>query len=395
MSDRLLIRLHPDGRLSWLALDAGGRALSASNAGAPPPGAVARARSIVVLVPSERVVVLETDAIGARRAQLVKAVPFALEDQLASPVEELHFALAPGASGGRVVVAVVARDVLRDWIDALAQHGLRADSMIPDALALASPPGACLVAIEDERTLLRGSAAQALACDTSALDAWLRIAAPAQLDVHDFRDAPRLALPVAVASYHERRSDLLAFIGERFAGDAAINLLQGDFAPAHRRQPLARVWRRAALLAVAAVVVALLFAAGDWLRLRRESDRLERAQREVLRTSAPELAEVAGDPRSLMESAMRRVRGDAGAATGLLPLLGRIAPTLSNSTRVQLTGIEFRNATLELGLRAPDVAALDLVREQIANLGLAVEVTAANSGATGVDGRLRIGGGKT
>ena len=38
-------------------------------------------------------ILLETDAVSVRRTQLARAVPFALEDQLASPVEELHFAL--------------------------------------------------------------------------------------------------------------------------------------------------------------------------------------------------------------------------------------------------------------------------------------------------------------
>jgi hypothetical protein len=42
-------------------------------------------------------------------------------------------------------------------------------------------------------------------------------------------------------------------------------------------------------------------------------------------------------------------------------------------------------------LRAPDVPALDLMRERLANLpGFKVEVTAATSTDSGIDGRLRI-----
>jgi len=130
------------------------------------------------------------------------------------------------------------------------------------------------------------------------------------------------------------------------------------------------------------------------MRLAREADRLATAQRDALRTSAPELADIAGDPRSLMQSSLARMRGDS-AGSGLLALLGRIGPVLAGTTRVQLRGLEYRNATLELGLLAPDVSALDLLREQLANLGgLKVEVTQANSGEKGVDGRLRVSGGK-
>jgi general secretion pathway protein L len=391
MSERLLIRLHPDGQLTWLAQDAHGRSLSAANTGVPPAATVARARRVIALVPSEQVVVLETQAVSSRRAQLAKAVPFALEDQLASPVEELHFALTERVDRGPIVVAVVARTTLRGWIDALAAHGIRPDAMIADALALPLREDAASLLLEPQRALLRWSPAHALACDTAALAHWLGIVAPAAVAVHDFRQEPRLALPLPVAEYRERQADPLAYLAGHLAREPEPNLLQGEFAPSHRHLPAQRLWLRAAALVAAAVVLALAHGAGDWLRLSRESARLESAQRDALRAALPDLAGVAGDPRQLMQSALTRMRGDTGNS-GLLPLLNRIGPILASTTRVSLKGIEYRNAKLELALRAPDVPALDLVREQLANLGLKVEVTAASTGEQGVEGRLRISG---
>ncbi len=395
MSDRLLIRLQADGELAWLTQDAQGRALSGAKAGMPAPATIAGARRVIVLVPSEQVVLLETDAVSARRAQLAKAVPFALEDQLASPVEELHFALPERVAGARLGVAVVARAALRGWIRMLEQHGIRADAVVPDALALPQPgDGATAVLIETKRALLRWGPAHACVCETAALGQWLAVIAPPTVQVHDFRQAPRLDLPVEVARYHERQSDPLALLAAALTREPAINLLQGEFAPNHRHMPAQKLWRRAALLAAAGVVLALAYAGGDYLRLKRESDRLELAQHDVLRASLPEFADVAGDPRPLMQSALTRMRGD-GATGGLLPLLGRIGPVLAATTRVSLKSMEYRNATLELGLRAPDVPTLDLVREQLANLGgMKAEVTAAATSDKGVDGRLRISGGK-
>jgi general secretion pathway protein L len=395
MSDRLLIRLQADGQLTWLAQDAQGRALSGANAGAPAPATIAGARRVIVLVPSEQVVVLEADAVSARRTQLAKAVPFALEDQLASPVEELHFALPEQLAGARLGVAVVARAVLRGWIQMLEQQGIRADAVVPDALAVPQPDnGAAAVLIEPNRALLRWGPAHACVCETATLGQWLAVIAPASVQVHDFRQAPRLDLPIDVARYHERQSDPLALLAAALTREPAINLLQGEFAPNHRYMPAQKLWRRAALLVAAAVVLALAYAGGDYLRLKRESDRLELAQHEALRANLPEFAGVAGDPRQVMQSALTRMRGD-GATGGLLPLLGRIGPVLAATTRVSLKSMEYRNATLELGLRAPDVPTLDLVREQLANLdGMKAEVTAAATSDKGVDGRLRVTGGK-
>jgi general secretion pathway protein L len=79
-------------------------------------------------------------------------------------------------------------------------------------------------------------------------------------------------------------------------------------------------------------------------------------------------------------------------ANGLLRLLDQLGPVLGNgTTRIQLRGLEYRNGVLEIALRAPDTGVLDLVREQVAALpGLKAELTAANAGQDGVDGRVRV-----
>ena len=51
---------------------------------------------------------------------------------------------------------------------------------------------------------------------------------------------------------------------------------------------------------------------------------------------------------------------------------------IGRTTRSQLRGLEYRNDTLELGLRSPDVATLDGLREQFSAIpGLNAEVTAS------------------
>src|SRR5690606_11540601 len=129
MPDRLLLRLDPDGGLSWLRH--GGPHAAASMPGAPPASALAAADEVVVLVPAGDVLLTET-TLGARtRAQLLKALPYAVEDQVLAPVEELHFAAQRG-EGDRVGVAVVAKERLRGWLRRLDEAGIRADRLLPE-----------------------------------------------------------------------------------------------------------------------------------------------------------------------------------------------------------------------------------------------------------------------
>jgi general secretion pathway protein L len=378
MSERLLIRLLADDGLTWLAQDANGRALSGANAGAPPAQALERAQRIVVLAPSEDVLLLETPGLPGARTQALKALPFALEDRLAGSVEDQHFAAPERLDGERVPVAVVARATLRGWLDRLAREGIRADAMYSECQVL---PDASIV-LDGERALWRDTAAAAGAGRAQDLSGWIAVLdaaaeSPASRTTHDLRSG---------------HGDALAFFAARLQHEPAVNLLQGEFAPVHRQAPARRLWRNAAAFAAAALLLLFVYDGADCWRLSRQSARLDAQARAVLHEAFPGMDKVAGDPRQLMDSAMRGLQG-GGGDSGLMRLLARIAPILASTTRTTLAGMEYHNATLELALRAPDVQTLDLMRERLAGLpGLKVEVTAANSGADGVDGRLRIAG---
>jgi general secretion pathway protein L len=143
-------------------------------------------------------------------------------------------------------------------------------------------------------------------------------------------------------------------------------------------------------------VIVLAFAGlgADVLRLQRLSSALDAEAQDTLRKAFPDLdaAQLArSSPAQLMRGRLERLGGVA-ESSGLLRVLAAVAPVLGTTTRMQTRGMEYRNGTLELSLRVSDVAALDGIRERLAGVpGLKAEVTAANPGADGVDGRIRIG----
>ncbi|MGN6519865.1 MAG: type II secretion system protein GspL [Dokdonella sp.] len=391
MSDRLLLRLAPDGGLTWLR-PSGARA-AASVAGVPPADVVARADEIVVLVPAEDVLITQATLSARNRAQLLQALPYAVEDQLLAPVEELHFAAAPKADGA-LGVAVVARSTLRGWLERLAEAGIQADALVPESLAVrAAGPQACLM-IEDTRAIARLAPWSAFACSLAELPGWLALAEPRHaLEVFDFRAAPPLALPQHALAYHARQRDPLAFLGGGLA-QVPLNLLDGEFAPRHRHARGRRWWRVAAALAASVVVLAVAGLGADVWRLSRASAAIQAQSRAALQEAFPDLDAnqlERLDPGQLMRGRLERERGGV-QANNLLRLLDQLGPVLGNGTkRLELRGLEYRNGVLEIALRAPDTGALDLVREQIGALaGLKAELTAANAGQDGVDGRVRV-----
>lgn len=387
-NDRLLLRLDSEGRLSWLG--SAGRTLP----GVPPRQRIEQARRIVVLVPSEDVLLTGATLSARSQAQLLRALPFAVEDQLLAPVEDLHVVPVPvpGLEGDRRAVLVVARTRLREWLDRLGADGIRPDVLIPETLALT--PATAL--IEADRALVRIAPDAAWACPAGDLAEWLRQTGvpAADLTIHDLRPAPNAS---TAGSGEAGARDGLGLLASSLP--AAGNLLEGAFAPAHRRAAGGRLWRLAAALAALVVLLGLAERGLGVLQLSRESAALQAAIDQRVREAVPELdgAALAGvEPGQLLQRRLESLRG--GGGEGLLGLLGRIAPVLASGTRIQTRGIEYRNGALELGLRAPDVQTLDALRERLAMLpGLRAEITGtspvdAAQGGSGVDARIRVSG---
>lgn len=395
MPDRLLIRLAPEGGLTWLRLGGAARAL-ASTPGAPPAGVLAAVDEIVVLVPAADVVLTEASLSARNRMQLMQALPYAVEEQLLGPLDDLHFAASRGTSG-TLGVAVVAKATLRGWLARLAEAGIQPDVVLPESLALRAAAQQASLLVDGDRAVARLAPWAAFACTVAELPGWLALAGPRHpLDVHDFRAAPALALPLHPASYHERQRDPLAFLAGGL-GAVPLNLLDGEFAPRHRHARGRHWWRVAAMLAVAVVVLAFAGLGADVWRLSRESARIDALSQDALRKAFPDVdaAQVArlGAERLMRDRLERQHGAESGA--GALRMLAQVAPILGESTRTQVRGIEYRNGVLEVALRAPDMSALDLVRERVTTIqGLKAELTAASPGADGVDGRVRIDSGR-
>lgn len=396
MSHRHLIRLLPDGRAQWLAQDRSGRVLSGPAEGFPATQAV----QTVVLVPPADVLLLQNARIARQRSQLEQAIPYAIEDQLAMPVEHCHVALAEGDAGDSVTVAVVARERIDAWLATLSAHNITPDHLLPESWLLPHENGPGLL-LDGSAASLRHARAGVLAGDVGEAGDWLAIieesvAPDAPLTLLGQGDALAAASASGLVWAAGIRSQAIAspleyFASRLSAGSApTLDLLSGAYAPRQRDAGARRLWRWAAILALAAVALGIgAMALERWQLERRHT--VQRAQMEaLLRESLPEVQRIV-DPRAQMAGELARLAGHGGPQ-GALSMLAQIAPVLSGSGRYTLDAVEYRNGVLDLTLRSSDVATLDELRERIVTLGLGAELVSMVPGSGGVEGKLRVRG---
>jgi len=392
MSGRLLIHLRdPASAPEWLLEDERGRVLAGPAQGPLPArdGGV----EVVVLAPAEAIASFEAAVPARSREQLLRALPFAVEDAFAEGVEQLQFA-AVGEPGGTQRVAAVRAATLREWLAQLAALGVTPDRLVADAAALPTVgAGVPVLRVDGARVLARLDATRAFACEATAIDAWLQAAglaagADGRIALATIGAAPRGLDPARYAIESAPEEPTLRALARGLRALAPPNLASGAHAPAHRGAPLRRLWRAAAFLAAGVVAVGVLqMLLANWSLSRRLDAALE-AQRALYREVYPGERELP-DPAARMRAEARALGPATGG--GVLALLDRVAPVLAGSTRHTLEAIDWRNGVLELGVRAADVAALDALRESVATVpGLRVELASAQAEAGAAHGRLRV-----
>ena len=339
---------------------------------------------VIAVVPAEAVTLHAVNVPARRATELRQALPFALEDRLATPVEELHF--VSGARGDELTeVAVVARQTLRDWLQRVSGLKLTADRCLADAQLLPRDGDHLHAARVGDRLLLAHGAG-----------AWAIPVADWPLWRPRFAHVPLRWLQAN--GLFAESDDLPATLDRRVFlrlmargadSAAAIDLLQGEFAPVAQRAGQRRLWRWAAVLAGLAVVLALIDAAVGMLGERQRRDALRAEMGQVFRQALPD-ARMTADPAAQLVAELGRQ--GASSSAGLFDLLRQAAPVIAQGSRYRLQAIDYRLGALELEVGAADVSSLDALRESLGSGGLLVELTGVDPGDEGVRGRLRLRG---
>src|SRR5688572_26861697 len=129
MSETLVIRLRAaeDSPASWLIVDLNGARSGPVHTGPLAEAAgLAQDRRVVLLLPGAEVGLAEPELPLRGSAKLAQAVPFALEEQLASDVEGLHFAVGERDSATvGTPVGAVSRGLMDRWNAACEAAGIK------------------------------------------------------------------------------------------------------------------------------------------------------------------------------------------------------------------------------------------------------------------------------
>jgi len=215
--------------------------------------------------------------------------------------------------------------------------------------------------VEGERAVVRTGAYSGFACELESLSLLLELSlgeadqAPVRLRV--WGEAPTLPAALDIVAEGEGRISLLD------AAPVMLDLLQGSFGRGAQVGKWLRPWRAAALLVGLAVLLQLGGLLLERWQLSAERSRLRAEQVRIYRQAVPDAVRVV-NPRVQLQNRLTELAGGDGAE-GFLWLLQQTGEILQRIPDLQLEGLRFQGAQLDLQLEGSDLTRFDELRQRL------------------------------
>ena len=351
MNEYLLIRLGAQAKeaIDWLVWSRSEQEIIASGtlAGAEELGQLqerAGGRPVIALVPAADLLFREVTLPGRGGRQALKALPYLLEEEVASDVDNLHLVVLE-QQANRVQLVAVDHDRMQQWLAWLDAAGLVAQRMLPDVLALPlAAEGWSAVALRDI-WLFRTSACSGMQAERSWLAALLQGFDPVP-PITSYSPLPENVPGEWRAAPAELPLRLLA----DGALASKLTLLSGRY----RRQPewqrLLLPWRKVGL----AAAVLLLLALGNQMlylqQLRAEANAVRAQTVSLYQQLFPGERRVI-NPKTQMKQHLKAADGK-GSDSSFVRQLMLLSPVFAQVSAVKPEQLRFDASRNEFRLQA-------------------------------------------
>jgi len=396
MAEFLVIRLgaNPEQSADWIVVDGNGARRSP-----PVTGPLAEAtkdvgdRTVIALVPASSVLTTAVDIPIKAGARLRAALPYALEEQLADDVENLHFAAGQRGENGLLTASVVAHSQMQEWVSVLEDAGIAAARMIPENHGLAKIPGTMSLLVAEDQVMFNDGAesefvmqgvkpSDALAV-TGALDepksesesdsdsqgrGHLLVYCEPSDEVRFEHDWNALRHELASVDINLLPDGVLPRLAVTVAAKRGVNLLQGRYGVKVEYGSLVRPWRYAAALLLAFFVVGFIAKGVDYYRLSTEQEALREQFTQEYRQMRPGDNSEITDPTRYVD-AIRSSSGVTVSTDIFLPTLHQLSLALQQNESAEIEAISYRAGIVDVRLTAPDVATLDNIQRIVSTSG--------------------------
>ncbi|RSM33150.1 GspL family type II secretion system protein ExeL [Aeromonas salmonicida] len=363
MSESLVIRLGTNAQqpVEWLVWSAKEEEIIASGtlASAHALGELrerAGGRPVVTLVPGSDLIFRRVSLPGKYSRQAAAALPYLLEEQIASDVDELHLVVL-GHEGHDVDLMAVDKEKMQTWLGWLEAAGLKSQQLLPDVLALPQAADGWSALQLGKEWLLRQGPCQGIVADEPLLAMLLAVEAEL-VTIHSHTLVP----PIPTANWQAADPELPMLLLAKGALNCQANLLQGPYRPQTEYSRYWLQWRKVAVVAGLLLLVALTQRGVHLYQLAEQDKALKAEIRQVYTRIFPGETRIV-NVRSQMAQHLKLL--GQTPQDGVLLLLTELAPTFAEvpGLKPQVLRFDAARGELRLQVTAPGFTEIERFRE--------------------------------
>ncbi|WP_374973550.1 type II secretion system protein GspL [Spongiibacter marinus] len=311
----------------------------------------------------------------------LSALPFLLEEQLCSDLENVHLACGAIRANESTDVLVVDRQYMDLWHGLLANSGLKIKSVVPDYAALPAN-----VALIDDTRAVAHIGQQAIAIAKDNLSYWWQLAAGQDTSAQIYH-LQGTELPEGLNEQdHQVFEHRLAMIAKLWQ-PWPINLFSGAYALRDESAAQWKQFRWPVILLLTVLFTHFIQLALDVRDNRRQIELYEQGMVDIYRDVFPGARVV--NARSQMRSQLNALEG-VRSDSDFLPWLERIANASKGNVSLRIQQMTYANSAIKILVEADSYDGVDRWVAALASQGFEVERGAFGQLDKGISGQLEL-----
>lgn len=391
MSERHLLTLDRDTSIRhWYVLDDG--QLLTEGTGNDLSGLLNRTASqLVAIIPGEEVVIRWVSIPGKNNRQRFKAASYAIEDFLASDLEDMHFSFKAETGSDRIQVLAISKERLENYLTSLASVGIDVDVLTTDTSLLEAPPDSIAVMhLADDRYLINDGQSQ-WPTDASLAEAQITLlqSPDQQKPLLYWSNQPASGWLSALdfELHTETVADPWLSLLSRFESSSP-NLLTGSYARRSDMNAFWQQWKRPIQYSIGLVLIQLIYMAVELAYLTTKRNDLKTEVTALYHQVAPGARVV--DARRQMQQLINQGQGARLDSNSFQLMLQGLSTAVSSGGGVETTNLNYSAQTSELrvDLLAKNLSQLDKLKQALEQSGYEVTMGGATAQGNQYSGRL-------
>ena len=346
---------------------------------------------VIIVIPQQCVYLARVELPQKAGRQVLSAIEFQVEDQLAQDIESQHFALGD-TSRNPVSIAVVSRDIMARCMGLAQLHNLRLIQVIPE-LFLCPWQGEGVALTEGhDGCLLRYGDYRGLKCNAQALPAMLELVKrDIEIERIHFYAAEQETTPELEGYEIERHA--LSAVKPGFADAPLIDLQQREYQLASKWHGLARAWKWIALLFAGLLAVGAYNKAVALQQLERELGDIRQQQYELVKLHLPAATTANDNLKKLLIARMQELQANQ-RDQGFLQLMLDFTRARSKHPDIDVSRIGFQGNRLSFDISSKQLNAIEALLASVKERGIDAKLESLNIKPELSSGRLVLEGGR-